>query len=339
MRDRLSLVPMALSTLATIASARLSSSVPVIAGGPAEGVGFVVWRSDTAATAPRARALVPRGTAALRSRAPPRRSGDGRVVVRGRNYETNIKHKKGPAEQKKRKVTAKHLGYIILAVRAGGPDEADNPRLKTCIRLALKDNVPRSTIDKRIKKFVSQKETISEISLGGYGPGGAAVMVRCVTDNTNRCRTEVREAFKNVDGQLGQEGCVAHCFNERGLIRFEGADEEVVMEASMEADVEDCTTASDGAIEAITLPENIHNAVEAFEQQGLEASSSDVEFAPVTEAELDEAGTYEMTRLLFLLDEVDDVQDVHHTGKMLDGVELKFNPYGMPFTYERAKKG
>lgn len=263
-----------------------------------------------------------------------------RVIVYGRNYETNIKKQKGPAEARKAKITRKHLGAITLAVREGGPDEGTNSRLKTAIRLALKDNVPRTTVDKRIKKFIDDKETIDELCLSGYASGGAAVMISVVTDSTARCRTEVREAFKDANGKMGNDGAVDHCFTKQGVLRFEGTTGDAVMEAALEveAEVEDCFEEGDEVV-VTTLPENLHSSVQALEGVDFELKESGLEYVPQTEAILNEEGTYETLRLLHLLEGIDDVQDVHHNGVLKEGVELMFSPYGIPFSFERAQKG
>lgn len=257
------------------------------------------------------------------------------MVVFGRNYETNIKHKKGPAEAKKAKITAKHLRQIVLLCKESGPDESSNPRLARQIRSALKENVPRSTIDRRIKSFKESKAAIIDLEVSGYGANGLAVLVSGVTDNTNRFRNEVKEAFKAVGGQIEDDGCLSHIFTKEGVLRFDDVDEEALMEASMEAEVEDMSEREDGGFTCTTLPENMHDALDAFEEQGLEPVSSSVELTTEVPANLGEEGTYECKRLLHLLEEIDDVGEIHHNGILQEGVELKFNTYGIPLRYSK----
>lgn len=259
-------------------------------------------------------------------------------MVRGRNYYTNIVKKKGPAEARKAQIARKHLAKIVLAVREFGPDEETNPGLARIIRAAMKDNMPRSTVDKRIQSFVQDKETLEEISIGGYGAGGTALIVQCVTDNSARCRVAIREAFKEVGGTVGNDGCVDHLFTKRGAIRFKDVSEEQVVEASMEAEVEDCITEEDGSVLVTTLPENFRSAQEVFDKQELEPAEADVEFAPLTLAELKEEHAYELKRLLYLLEECDDVNDIFYTASIPEDLELKFNTYGTPFSYAKAQK-
>jgi len=261
-----------------------------------------------------------------------------RVIVRGRNYEKNIKNQKGKAEAAKAKLKDRHLRKIIVAVRENGPDEADNPQLKRLIRAALRDNVPRSTIDGRIKKFLSDGETVVEISMAGYGPAGTSVIVDCVGSSSVNMRADVSKAFKQVGLQVGNDGCNDHMFNKQGVMRYSsetGVEEEALVEVSMEADVEDVLPSGD-EFEVITLPENLQDAVDTFTEKGLEPSSFDIRMAPLTEMELDEEQTYELKRLLHYLGEVDDVQDVHHNGQLVDGVELTVTNYGHPMTYDKA---
>eukprot|EP00913_Durusdinium_trenchii_P012466 g11702.t1 len=256
----------------------------------------------------------------LRPVASTQRSRDStRLIVRGRNYETNIRKKKGPAERKMAKLTQKHLRLIMIALKAGGPDPAANSMLDRYIRSALKDNVPRDTIDRRIKAFTEQKEAFEEVEVQGYGPGGAAVVVEAMTDNMNRTR--------NVGD---------HIFQIVGVLEFEGVDEEKVLEVSMEADaaVEDIITREDGIVEAITTTEDFHSAVTAFEgaglaprvrpggrwrsllwkrgKEGTEPSKSEVVRRVQVEAPLSHEQSYEVLKLLHQLEDCDDVGEVHH---------------------------
>lgn len=225
-----------------------------------------------------------------------------------------------------------------MEVREHGADEAMNPSLTRVIKSALKDNVPRSTIDARIKKFVEEKEVIDEVTYGGYGLGGAAIMVQCVTDNKNRTRTDVREVFKDCSGAIGTEGCVDHLFTKQGVFCFEGIDEETVVEASMEADVEDCLAEEDGTVTVTTLPEALRGAQKAFEDQGLEWKRSEVEFTPVMPNELNEEAKYEVHRLIHNMRELDDVTDVYTTAVDWEDTPLNFNAYGIATPFKKPKK-
>jgi len=279
---------------------------------------------DTAAVLPLTGLVLLTAMALQRSE----RQGSGRVIVRGRNYEKNIKQKKGPAEMKAQAKKRKHLNAIIIQVREGGPDESINQPLNRVIKAALKDNVQRSTIDARIKKFVETKEAIDEVTFGGYSLGGAAIMVQCVTDNQNRTRMEVREVFKDANGAIGSEGCVDHLFTKQGVVCFEGVDEEAVVEASLEADVEDCNAEDDGRVTVTTSPEALPSVQKVFEDQGLEWGRSEVEFTPMMPSELNEEAKYEVHRLIHNMRDLDDVTDVYTTAVGWEDVELNFDHYG-----------
>lgn len=278
------------------------------------------------------------GLTAVALRRDSRSRGDGRTIVRGRNYETNIKKKKGPAERKQAKVTAKHLRNITMAVRDGGPDPSANSMLSRFIKNALKDNVPRDTVDRRIKAFTEQKESFNELEIQGFSLGGAALIVDTMTDNTNRTRSQVTECFKEANGQVSKVG--DHIFQKVGVLEFEESDEEKVLEASMEADaeVEDIVTREDGIVEATTLPENFHSAVSAFEGAGMEPSKSEQVVRVQVEATLNHEQSYELLKLLHLLEDLDDIGEIHHNAVLADDVELKLSNYGVPLAYKSAYK-
>jgi len=264
------------------------------------------------------------------------RGASGRIVVRGRNYETNIKKKKGPADIARGRVTGKHLNKIIMACKEGMPDEDANPTLKRLIKLALKDNVPRSTIDRRIKTFVDGKEAIDEINVSGV-VHGAGVIVECVTSNSNRCRMDVRKCFTDAGFEIGSGNSCDHLFNKLGVITYADADEDAVVEAAMEADVEDCEAKEDGTVQVLTLPENFHSTMEALEKQDLEPSVSEVRYLPTMEAQLNDQQTYEFKTLLHYLDEVDEVQDIHHNAILTDQ-EITLDTYGRPVKFKPKAK-
>eukprot|EP00933_Yihiella_yeosuensis_P063143 TRINITY_DN66227_c0_g1_i1.p1 TRINITY_DN66227_c0_g1~~TRINITY_DN66227_c0_g1_i1.p1 ORF type:complete len:351 (+),score=79.46 TRINITY_DN66227_c0_g1_i1:61-1113(+) len=269
------------------------------------------------------------GLAAAASQRIQGRQGCDRIVVRGRNYETNIKKKKGPAERALAKITAKHLSNITKAIKAGGPDPSLNRSLARSISAAIKDRVPRATVDRRLQVMKEGKVAVDPMVFSGSGPQGAAIIVECLTDNKNRTRAEVAEAFKNASCTLGQQGCSDHCFERLGCLRFEDLDEEKVLEASMEADVEaeDIKTLENGQVEVTVLPEKYHASIDAFEAAGMEPASSEVVMRTVTEAIVSEKGTYELLHLFHELEELDDIGEVHCNAVLKEEVELQFSNY------------
>jgi len=226
------------------------------------------------------------------------------------------------------KVAGKHLTKIIVACREAGTDESTNPQLKRAIKSALKDNVSRATIDGRIKKFLDAKEAIMDFTCSGM-VSGAALIVECVTNNTTRLRRDVREAFKAAGSEIGSSGCCDHLFDRRGVITFKDVDEETVVEAAMEAEVEDCEAKDDGSVEVLTLPENFHSSIEALETQDLEAASSEVKYLPHMEVQLNDAQTYDVKWVIHLLEDIEDVQEIHHNAIFTDQ-ELDLDNYGRP---------
>mmetsp|Transcript_193 Transcript_193/g.731 ORF Transcript_193/g.731 Transcript_193/m.731 type:complete len:364 (-) Transcript_193:50-1141(-) len=267
------------------------------------------------------------------------RIGAGRIVVRGRNYECNIRGKKGKREAELAKIIKKCLSAVIMAIKEGGADETNNKALIRAIKDGVKDGVSRSTIDGRIKKFVEGKEQVDQIMFEGTGPGGAAVMARTLTDSKIRTRAHIQEAFKKSDGEIGNTGCANFAFETKGVLLFEGTNEDAIMEAAMEADaeLEELETQEDGSVVALTAPENFRAVQEALEAKDLVSTSADVEYLSITEVELDEKDTYNLKFLIHQLEAIDDVQEVVHNAKLND-IELELNSYGIPMTWMTVQK-
>jgi YebC/PmpR family DNA-binding regulatory protein len=260
------------------------------------------------------------------------------VIVFGRNYETNIKNKKGPAELKKAKITKKHLSLITNLCKEGGTDENINGRLARAIKAAIREGVPKDTCYRRIESFNSSKDAFIDLEIDGSGPQGVAVRVLATTDNTNRTRTDVREAFKEIGMDVGKDGTHSHIFRKEGILKFKDVEEDTIMEASMEAEAEDVVQDEDGGWTVSTLPDNFHSAIEVLEDAGLEPSSSSVEYLHDMETELSEDSTYDMKVLLHYLEEADEVNEVFHNAKLKEGVELNFTNYGIPIKRKRDRK-
>lgn len=271
-----------------------------------------------------------------------RPGSDSRVVVRGRNYETNIKKKKGPAERKQARVTARHLRSIYQVLKEGGGyDPSTNKNLSRAIAAASKDNVPKDTINRRIKSVAEGTDATAEMEMSGNGPKGAAIIIQCMTDNENRTRDAVKLAFKAISCEVKPPGSCDHFFRRIGVLRFEGTDEEKVLEASMEAEaeVEDIVTLEDGNVEVITLPETFHAACTAFEGAGMEPASAErvIRTENMTEVSVNTEATYNMQRLLHELEDIDDVDVVYHNAVLEEGVELEYNAYAQVIAWEKTK--
>ena len=231
----------------------------------------------------------------------------------GHSKWANIKHRKGAQDAKRGKIFTKIIREISVAAKTGGGDPANNPSLRTVIDKALGANMKRDTIENTIKKATGAMEGIvyENVRYEGYGPGGTAVMVECLTDNRNRTVAEVRHAFSKAGGNLGTDGSVSYMFNKIGILSYpDSVDEDAVMEAAMEAGADDIVTNDDGSVDVITAPEDYLAVKEAMLAAGFEPEHAEVTMQADTKAELDIKGAEKMLRLIDVLEDLDDVQDV-----------------------------
>ncbi len=232
----------------------------------------------------------------------------------GHSKWANIKHRKGAQDAKRGKIFTKIIREISVAAKTGGGDPANNPGLRSVIDKALGANMKRDTIENTIKKATGTMEGISyeEVRYEGYGPGGTAVMVDCLTDNRNRTVAEVRHAFSKAGGNLGTDGSVSYMFKEMGIISYpESVDEDAVMEAAMEAGADDIATNDDGSIDVFTSPEDYLTVKEAMVAAGFEPEAFEVTMQAENKTDLDVKGAEKMLRLIDVLEDLDDVQDVY----------------------------
>lgn len=232
----------------------------------------------------------------------------------GHSKWANIKHRKAGQDAKRGKIFTKMLREITVAVKTGGPDAASNPALRTAIDKALGENMRRDTIDNAIKKASGALEGVNyeNIRYEGYGPGGTAVIVDCLTDNRNRTVGEVRHAFTKAGGNLGTDGSVAYMFSKVGMLSYApSVDEDALMEGALEAGAEDIITNDDGSIDVMTTPENYLQLKEALIAAGFEPDNAEVTMQAATVAELDAEDAKKMMRLIDRLEDLDDVQNVY----------------------------
>lgn len=229
----------------------------------------------------------------------------------GHSKWANIKHKKAKEDAKRGKVFTRLIRELTVAARNGGSDPDMNPRLRLAVSKAQAANMPKDTLERAVKRGAGELEgqTLNEIRYEGYGPGGVAVMVDCLSDNKNRTVGEVRHAFSKCGGNLGTAGSVAFQFNEVGVLTYEDGDEDVIMEAALDAGADD-VVAEDGIIEVITTPKAYTEVYDAMVAAGLEPNESEVtqraeNLAPVSAAEAEQ-----LMRLLDMLEELDDTQTV-----------------------------
>jgi YebC/PmpR family DNA-binding regulatory protein len=232
----------------------------------------------------------------------------------GHSKWANIKHKKAANDRKRGKIWTKLIREVTVAAREGGGDPGTNPRLRLAMDKAFAGNMPKDTIERAVKRGAGGEDTSAydEIRYEGYGPGGTAVMVDCMTDNRNRTASEVRHAFSKHGGNLGTDGSVAYLFSKQGLISFApGADEDAVMAAALDAGAEDIVTDEDGSIDVVTTPEQFETVKEAMAGAGLVPDNAEVTFSASTSAELGQDEAEKLLRLVDALEDLDDVQDVY----------------------------
>lgn len=241
----------------------------------------------------------------------------------GHSKWANIKHRKGAQDAKRGKIFTKLIREISVAAKNGGGDPANNPSLRSAIDKALGANMKRDTIDNTISKATGSMEGVhyEEVRYEGYGPGGTAVMVDCLTDNRNRTVAEVRHAFTKAGGNLGTDGSVAYMFSKVGIISYsESVDEDTVMEAALEAGAEDVLSNDDGSVDVMTTPEDYLSVKEAMTEAGLEPVHAEVTMQAGTHAELDVKDAEKMMRLQDRLDDLDDVQNVYSNADISDEI-------------------
>lgn len=234
----------------------------------------------------------------------------------------NIEARKGKQDAQRANVFTKHARAISVAAREGGGDPEYNASLKTAIAKAKADNMPNDNIDRAIKKGVGggDGENYESITYEGYGPGGVAIIVETLTDNKNRTAGNVRYYFDKNSGNLGTPGCVSFMFDRKGqiFISDEKAEEDSLMEAALDLGAEDFVT-DEGGFEILTSPEDFNTVRDGLESAGYEFLQADVKLIPQTTSEVtDPAQIKSLEKLLDLLEEDDDVQNVHHNWEMTE---------------------
>lgn len=237
----------------------------------------------------------------------------------GHSKWANIQHRKGRQDEKRGAAFSRVAREITVAAKMGGGDPGFNPRLRLAVDKAKAVNMPKDKIENAIKKGTGELEGVDyvEVRYEGYGIGGAAVMVDCLTDNKTRTVAEVRHAFNKYGGNMGTDGCVAFMFKHCGQLVFApGTDEAKLMDAAIEAGAEDVTTDEDGSIEVVTAPGDFLAVKEALEAAGFSAAFAEVTMKPQSETVLAGEDAAKMQKLLDALDGLDDVQEVYTTAVM-----------------------
>jgi len=232
----------------------------------------------------------------------------------GHSKWANIQHRKGRQDAKRGKLWTKVIREITVAARDGGPDPDSNPRLRLALEKATAANMPKDNVQRAIQRGSggTEGDNYEEIRYEGYGVGGAAVIIDCMTDNRQRTVAEVRHALSKHGGNLGQDGCVTFLFKHCGQFMFApGTSEEEVMEVALDAGAEDVEMDEDGVIEVICEPADYETVKKAFEDAGLTPEVQDVVMKPLNETELTGKDAETMQKMLDVLENLDDVQAVY----------------------------
>jgi len=241
----------------------------------------------------------------------------------GHSKWANIQHRKGAQDKRRAGIFSKLLREIASAARVGGADAGMNPRLRLAIEKARAASMPRDTIERAVKRATGGGEgaDYQAVRYEGYGPGGAAVMVDCLTDNRNRTVAAVRHAFAAHGGNLGADGSVAYLFNQVGALAFAaGIDEDRLTDAALDAGAEDVVANPDGSFDVLTAPRDFEAVRAALAQRGLAATAAEVTQRAATGAVLSGEAATTMLELLEALEELDDVQNVYTNAEIPDDV-------------------
>ncbi len=244
----------------------------------------------------------------------------------GHSKWANIQHRKGAQDARRGKLFTKLIREITASARTGGGDAAHNPRLRTAMDKALMANMSKDTIERAIKKGMGagDGENFDEIRYEGYGSGGIAVMVDCLTDNRLRTVGEVRHAFSKSGGNLGTDGSVAYLFSKMGVLSYlGGVDEDALMEAALEAGADDVIHHEDHSVEVLVDPERFLELRDALALKGLIPESAEITMRASTTIALTEDDAGKMLRLLERLEDLDDVQNVYSNADISEDILAK----------------
>ncbi len=250
----------------------------------------------------------------------------------GHSKWANIKHRKAGQDAKRAKIFTKVLREINVAVKSGGADPASNPALRTAIDKALGANMRRDTIDNTIKKASGQLDGAhyEHIRYEGYGPGGVAVLVDCLTDNRNRTVSEVRHAFTKAGGNLGTDGSVAYLFSKVGLLNYapgvvSSINEDALMEVALENGADDVLSYDDGAVDVLVSPEHYLAVKQALLAAGFAPDHAELTQQAATQVQLVAEEAEKMLKLIDRLEDLDDVQNVYSNADISDEIMAVIN--------------
>jgi len=241
----------------------------------------------------------------------------------GHSKWANIQHRKGAQDKKRGKLFSKLIREITIASKLGGSDLDANPRLRLAVDKAKSQSMPKDNIARAIKRGAGELDGIDyqEIRYEGYGPGGVAVIVDCLTDNKNRTVSEVRHTFSKYSGNLGSDGSVAYLFESLGVLSyFSAQDENGLMEAAIDGGADDVISQMDDLTELIVDPENYESLIKYMKRKGFEPNESEITMRSSTVANLNESEALTMIKLTEALEDLDDVQTVYSNAEIADEI-------------------
>jgi YebC/PmpR family DNA-binding regulatory protein len=234
----------------------------------------------------------------------------------------NIQHRKGAQDAKRGKVFTKLIKEIVVAAKMGGGVIENNPSLRVVIDKALASNMKRDTIDNAVKRGAGDLDgdNYEEVRYEGYGLGGTAIMVDCLTDNRNRTVSDVRHAFTKHGGNLGTDGSVSYMFSKQGFISFASGDEDAIIEVAIESGADDVITNDDGSIDVMTTPDDFFSVKDALVANNLNPEHSQITMEPTNRIELNLEDAEKFMKLIDRLEDLDDTQDVYHNADISDEI-------------------
>jgi YebC/PmpR family DNA-binding regulatory protein len=247
----------------------------------------------------------------------------------GHSKWANIKHRKGAVDAKRGKIFTRLIKEITVAAKIGGGDPDGNPRLRSAIASAKSENMPKDNIERAIKKGTGELEGVEyiEITYEGYGPGGVAILVDCMTDNKNRTVGEVRHAFSKHGGNLGESGCVGYMFDQKGSILIDPItiDEEKLMDMALDAGAEDVLE-EENEFQVLTAPDDFNTVREKLEENDVAFIEASLAMIPQNSIEItEEKVAIRLMKLMDVLEDCDDVQDVHANFDISDDIMEKIS--------------
>ncbi len=241
----------------------------------------------------------------------------------GHSKWANIQHRKGAQDAKRGKLFTKLIREITVSAKLGDPDPASNPRLRAAMDKAFANNMNKDTVERAIKRGSGAQDgdNFEEVRYEGYGPGGVAIMVDCMTDNRNRTVSDVRHAFTKHGGNLGTDGSVAYLFQKVGQLSYpKEMNEDQIMEVALDAGAQDVITNDDGSIDVLTEPDDFLTVKDAMAKAGLQTEQAEVTMRATTNSSVDLDTAGKMLRLLDALEDSDDVQQIYSNADISDEI-------------------